>query len=363
MGSGTYTIANNLTIGDGTNAGATGATNNPDVNVGGALTVAANGTLTTGTGTITLSGTSTPLVVNGTFTASTSGTVNYTGDGASTVLATSYYNLGLKPGGASNQVLGSGTFTINNDLTIGNGTNAGVSASANNPTINLLGNLTIGTNATYTKGSGTTTFKKGGTQTLTDSTSSKQDLGIIRISSNSTNTTVNMGSSIKVTNVTIDASQTLDAVGATTLTVLGNWTDNGSLTARTGTVTFNGTGTQTIAGSSTFYNLSITTTSARTVQFTAGTTQSVASGGSINFTGAANNLLTLASTSSGNAWNLQANNGIASQTLQYLDVSDSNAGPAGTYAQLNADDATSHDSGNNTNWNFGATGNGFFVFF
>ena len=244
-----------------------------------------------------------------------------------------------------------------------NGNSLPIDASTYNPNLDLRGDFTIGTLVTYTKGSGTTTFKKGGTQTLTDSTTSKQDLGNVQISVNSTNTTLNLGSSVKMSNVTIDASQTLSANGANTLTCLGNWTHSGTFTPSTGTVSFAGTGTQTLAGSTNFYNLSATTTATRSILFTAGTTQSVASGGSVTFTGAASNLLTLASTSAGTQWNLQADNAIASQSISYVNVSDSNAGPFGTYAEMLATDGTSTDGNNNSNWDFGGKANGFLTWF
>ena len=70
--------------------------------------------------------------------------------------------------------------------------------------------MTIAANAVYTKGSGTTTFKKGGAQTLTDNTAG-QDLGAVKVSVNSTNTALNLGSNATMTSLTIDASQTIIA--------------------------------------------------------------------------------------------------------------------------------------------------------
>ena len=225
--------------------------------------------------------------------------------------------------------------------------------------------MTVGANTTVTKSaSNKIIFAKGGTQTLTDNAAIKQDLGVVQISANSTNSTLNLGSSVKVTNVTIDASQILSANGANTVTCLGDWTNNGTFTPVTGTVAFNGVGTQTLAGDTDFYNLQATAAAARTLNFTAGTTQTIASGGSITFTGAdESNLLTLASTNPGTQWNLQADNNIAAETIQYVAVADSNAGPFGTYAEVVAADGTSRDDGDNENWDFGKKAAGFLQYF
>ena len=78
----------------------------------------------------------------------------------------------MLPAGTVTYTLGTAaaqTITTNGALTIGNGTNIlTLTAATNNPTINILGDMTIAANAVYTKGSGTTTFKSGSTQTLTD---------------------------------------------------------------------------------------------------------------------------------------------------------------------------------------------------
>jgi hypothetical protein len=266
FGSGTFTIGGNLVIGNGVNAGATAATNNPTINVTGTTLIAGGAVYTTGNGAMNLTG---DLTVTGTFsgsgTATTTlngnltgaGTVNLTGGGfeqrvsasknfgsssgtnawtfnnltfsnshastgftittqaggsggitvsgnllvgktgdtavttfvtgsrawtfssasnplvilsspqgvltatgaamaftgnGATVPALSTGSLELKPNGATPQVLGAGTFTINSLLTVGNGANAGATAAVNNPTINTF-NLTIATGAGLTNGS------------------------------------------------------------------------------------------------------------------------------------------------------------------------------------------------------------------
>lgn len=132
----------------------------------------------------------------------------------------------------------------------------------------------------------------------------------------------------------------------------GDWSNTGTFTPRQGTVTFNGTGTQTINDSNSWYGLSITTTSPRTVYFESGATQSIQSGGSLILTGIASNILTLAPLTPASAWNLQLNTAGVTQNISYVSVSYSDAGPSPTYATILAGNNVT-DGGNNINWNFG----------
>ncbi|OGE98126.1 MAG: hypothetical protein A3G89_01015 [Candidatus Doudnabacteria bacterium RIFCSPLOWO2_12_FULL_42_9] len=156
--------------------------------------------------TLVLTGTSSPLTLSGSNTFTITGsTVQYTGTTA-TVTGTTFNNLTLG---------GTGTYTL---------------PAAD---ITLRGNLVVTTNATITKSAANKIiFAIGGgsTQTLT-SNATNSDLGIIQISANSGASTLLMGSSFKVTSVTIDASQIL----------LPNPTYTLSFTAATGQITNNGT--------------------------------------------------------------------------------------------------------------------------
>ncbi len=64
-------------------------------------------------------------------------------------------------------------------------------------------------------------------------------------------------------NITIALGTSLTIVGANTLTVSGSWTNNGTFTANTSTVVFNGTGAGNI-GASNFYNVTFSGTGAKT---------------------------------------------------------------------------------------------------
>ena len=122
--------------------------------------------------------------------------------------------------------------------------------------IALSGDLTIGSSGNFYHGTGTTTFMGTGTNLWTDNNSTKQDMGTVVI--DGTSKTIQLGASVKATNITIGSNDVLDASsGNYGITVNGNWTNNNSFVAQGGTVTFAATTTgKTItAGASNFYNL------------------------------------------------------------------------------------------------------------
>jgi hypothetical protein len=138
-----------------------------DLTVNNVLTIGSSTTLDASSKTITLAGSGTPFVATGTFTSSTS-VVKYTSTSSTNIAGTanggaiSYYDLQSAPAGTPTHTLGtaaSQTINVTHDFTVGTGSNASiVTAATNNPTINIGRNLTVSASATYTKGSGTTTF-------------------------------------------------------------------------------------------------------------------------------------------------------------------------------------------------------------
>ncbi len=128
--------------------------------ISGTVTIGTNGSLATGANLITFTNTGTPLTVSGTFTATSGGTVLYTGNGA-TVASTTYHHLRLEPSSSSQQVLGAGSLVVNGNLTIGDGTSGhnGATAATNNPTIAVTGTTTIKQYATFTTGNAPGTIK------------------------------------------------------------------------------------------------------------------------------------------------------------------------------------------------------------
>ena len=147
------------------------------------------------------------------------------------------------------------TIDVNNDLTI----DAGTLHNSANTNTTLGGNLSLGTNGAYTKGSGTFTFD-GTTKTWTDSNAAKSDLGDVTINGGGT---ISLGSSVKATSINITGGDTLDVNGANTLTLSGSTTpltNGGTFTCSTGTVTYEGTAATNITalnGANHYYNLTV----------------------------------------------------------------------------------------------------------
>lgn len=215
------------------------------------------GTYTGASETLTLSGSGTgstagatdmrPLFVSGTFT--TPATTKFTGSSASYIESLTYGNLQFLPAsGTPTYTPLSGTLATANtySLTMGDSTyNVAVAANTNNPTINIGGGLSIGSGSSFTESSNTLTFNatSGGPYTWADANSTKSDMGAISI--NGTSLTINLGSSVKASTVSIAGSQTLglgssgytlEIVGtgaaATVLTVTGTLSPGTSSTVK-----------------------------------------------------------------------------------------------------------------------------------
>jgi len=155
-------------------------------------------------------------------------------------------------------------------------------------------------------------------------------------------------------NLFIGSANTLDArnilgTSSYNMTVAGNWTNNGTFTYSTGTVTLSGAD-QTINGSSTFYKLTkdVSADAARTLTVTAGTTQTIATGGTLTLKGASGKVLTLQGSSAA-AWYLNVNTSTTTTyVVDYVNAAYSNAAGGKTLLVTN-----STDSLNNVNWDFG----------
>lgn len=177
---------------------------------------------------------------------STTETIDSTG---ATSTAFSAVSFGSGSGSATWNLLSglyaSSTFSINYGTLNQNGANP----------IGLSGDFAIGASGVFTKGTATTTFMGSGTNSWTDASASKQDMGTVVIDGSAK--TIAMGSGVKATDVSIGADDILSAGGAFTIEVKGNWTNNNSFLAQTGTVNFTATSAGKVIqpGSSSFYDI------------------------------------------------------------------------------------------------------------
>ena len=211
-------------------------------------------------------------------------TVNYEYAGAQTIFGTNYYNLILS-GGSYSKYFSPGTTFINGTLTI-SATGEAQVGSGNITTNQLvLGGVAQvpGKYGYYYSGnsyfmiqqyyvivsSGCTLGTWTGTTSTDWNTGSNWCNGIIPAST--TDVIIPSGTLYQPTiglagglchNINSSAILTITS----SLTVYGNWTNNGTLTIGSGTVTFNGSSAQTIGGSSstTFCNLNINKSSGTT---------------------------------------------------------------------------------------------------
>ncbi len=211
----------------------TGITTANNFSIAGSASTSGN-VMTTISGTLTLSG-----------TAQMTTGANLTVTGVTTI------------GDGTTLTLGAFSFTNTGNVVLGGGT-SGTFTATSGSAINLVGNLTINSGATFTKmTSGNFTFKSGtGSQTVTDSTAALQNLGDVKISSNTTNTTLTLVSNIKATTMTIDSSQTL-SLSSFTMSLTGTSTPfvpTGTFTPSTGTVAYTPASSSTITVASTTYH-------------------------------------------------------------------------------------------------------------
>lgn len=226
-----------------------------NTNVSNVLTVGAGTTFAPSSFTLNLSGTGTPLVVSGTFTAGTS-TVDFNGSGAQNIPALTYYNLSASTGNTKTL---QGTTAVSNVLTI----NASTTLAAGANTLNLSGTGTPFVNSgTFTAGTSTVNFNGSGAQNI-------PGLTFYNLTT-STGNTKTLQANTNVSNVLTVGAGTTFAPSSFTLNLSGTGTPfvvSGTFTAGTSTVNFNGSGTQNIPAQ-TYYNLSTSTGNTKTLQGT-----------------------------------------------------------------------------------------------
>ncbi|HVW66654.1 MAG TPA: LamG-like jellyroll fold domain-containing protein [Candidatus Peribacteraceae bacterium] len=166
---------------------------------------------------------------------------------------------------------------------------------------------------------------------------------------NSGSGVVTLGANLDVNGNLQIADSTLDPTSSNRqINLAGNLLDAGSITQRNNNFILDGTN-QTISGSTLFYNFTKAVSSAAKLFFDPTSRQSFS--GALAINGAASNLLSIRSTTSGTGAHILLDGDSGTQSLSYLDVKDSDAtGGATLVCHKNSDHCT--DSGNNVNWNF-----------
>lgn len=310
---------NNLTIGNAsTTFTTTLAGTTPSMTISGVLTITSNATYAQGAGsTTTLSGSGTPLVKNGSITISASGaTVKYTSGTGVTALASSgtgimsydtliiegsgTFNAGLRVDANRSLTVTSGTLAMGaNDLYIGSGSiaNSGTlkvasGASLTQSTSNLTAILSSNGGFNCIGGTGSSCSGSQGTISFGD----------LVVGDGTNNSTTTMAGDAPVISISgtslglyVNGTGTLRANGTINLSTDFYHATGGVFTPNSSTVNLTGTGgsTQIISGSvgTTFYNLSATASTARTIKFVSGLTTTISN--SLTLTGSAGELLSL----------------------------------------------------------------------
>ncbi len=357
-------------------------------------------TLTLNGSTLTLNGTSGTLLargVAGVFNANTSTVTVTSASGTVTLNSRSLTFNDLTINAGTTVPLGA-IITVSDNLAISGGT---LDDATHQITGNGTGTMTMSSGTTLKLGGGSatafpTSFTTGHTTlnsastviynaTVAQTISGTPTYGNLQLSTASGTPTKTLGAATTVAgNLTIDSSNTLDVDNTNNygLNLAGNYTNNGTFTARAGLVTLNGSAAQTLSGTMTsgsaFYDLTVTNASgadASDCELTSFTASIVFSGSAtathnLTFTTAHSRIqyhtgstYTFANIN----WNGQASgtkiyfrNSAASGTwllnvsgtqtaVSYINVSHSDASGGNT---INAADGTNTDCGNNTNWSF-----------
>jgi hypothetical protein len=382
-GSGAKTITSLATInGNFTVSGTATATTAAAITIGGNLDVS-----TTGAGGLTLAGYDFSVAgttsVTGILTnSSATGTKTFTGDvtisGVSSnwnETAAAVINFGGSLANSANSWTGStGTHTFTgSDKTINGSTTTTIPNVSVSGTVTNNGTMTVSTtlagNGGFTNGATGTLNFGGSTLDVTTFTASASG-NTVNYNSITTDQTIRgttyhhltidktgriatlggatiVNGDLNITNGTLDAGDGLNYA----INVKGDWTNNGSFTARNGTVTFSGadSSTQKIQGSAntSFYDFTASTSgnsSGRTLQFKGSSTTIVS--GTWTITGYSGKVIILESSDT-NSWTINP----TAASVTYVNVSRStNSGVyfCATY---------STNGGNNSSWAISGTSN------
>ncbi|MEW6219696.1 MAG: Calx-beta domain-containing protein [Thermodesulfobacteriota bacterium] len=336
---------NHLTINN------TGAAGSDDIIISGTLDV--NGTLTITDGDLDISTNNPAVNTAGNVTIGASGsidtsarTASWTFDGTSLLTDSS----ATGPQQLGNVVRSSTSLTLGSSAKMKSFTNNAAGAmnlGASGYTLELTGTGTpLANSGTFT--AGTSTVKYTGTSTATNiATVAYSSLELAPAAATIYSLTGNLtGANALTSSLTIGADATLTTTASSyNLALAGNWNNSGAFTANNGTVTLNGTD-QSLAGSTTFNNLT-KTTAAGTLTFATGATTTVS--GTATLQGASGQLLSLRSSAPGTKWYFTLPLGANKDDIDFVDVQDSDAsGSDASLKPINPGNST--DSGNTIAW-------------
>ncbi len=243
---------------------------------------------------------------------------------------------------------------------------AGSKLNVNAGTLNVPGNITnagtlqtsTGTitttgswvnSGTFTPGTGLVNFIAGVgvTQDLTSGGTGAGKL-FYKLTHSGAGTVRLLTNAIEISNNFVNSAGIFNA-NALTMTVSGNWNNTATFTHGNNTVDL-GTGSNSILGTTTFYNLQKTVSSAQQLTFEQVNTQTVTH--SLTLKGAAGNILTIESTvpgAGGTKGKLTLNAG-GVQDLDYLSVANNDASGGLTMIARHSSELF---AGTTINWNFG----------
>lgn len=304
----------------------------------------------------------------------------YSTDGGS---VTMFYDLTINKAGGTVQFFTgfNAHLTVLNDFTNTSGTyiTAGTAGFGRNFIVNgnvtNAGTLTLNTATTFTVGTGAfaSTINNTGTLNVQRASIYAADTGFHYIATginwnwDSQSGTCNIkwfdfqfdiitgGSGIKLDmdgdgemdGITISATDELDC-NTHTLTYSGDFNAIGTWTEGTGAVILNGTA-QTISNANTWNDFAITPTAPTTITFENSVAQTV--NGSFDLNGTSSNVITLVSDAPSTAWELVLGAGATKGTVEWLDVTDSDAsGSDGSQKPIVA--TSSIDGTGNSDWTF-----------
>jgi len=264
-----------------------------------------------------------------------------------------------------NFTLTNGTFDPNTFLVTGTGTNTLSVASGGTLNVDastFAGNYTSFETITLNSGS-TVNYELAGTQTV-DETLAYSNLKASTSGTKSLNGTTTATGTTTITGATLDTTSANDytlntayldiATGGTliandsTIAIGSDWTNDGTFNYGTSTISFTTNNNSIIDGNTEFYNLNISSTTAKTMTFTAGDTTTINSAGVFTVAGNTGQLIKLWSSSTPTQWII---NHQGTESVDYADVKDSDCHASST--NITTTNTTGSGQNNDTCWIFG----------